>query len=126
MAAQRYFRENSIPTKVKACANYNIDEIMNLAGIGAFTLTPSDLQKLAGTPLPQDFKQNPGLLKGAVMNGESSVRSSTYVQDEGRYRIDFAARDGGGAQYRLLQVSVSNLCQPTLKLITTLGFGHLL
>lgn len=79
---------------------------MELAGIGAFTLTPNDLQKLASTPLPPGFEQNPALLGASAMNG--AIEPPTYVNDEGRYRVDFSARDGGLAQYKLIQVRVCN------------------
>jgi transaldolase len=119
VAAQNYFQTQSIATKVKACANYNLEEIINLAGIAAFTIAPSDLQKLASTPLPRGFKQNPDLLGSSAIDVQARMASLTYVNEEGRYRVDFSARDGGLAQYKLLQVRVYNPRQVLLKLIWT-------
>src|SRR5690242_248101 len=104
VAAHNYYKKRSIPTNVKACANYNLEEIIELAGVAAFTLTPNDLEKLASTPLPPGFEQNPALLRASAMNG--AIEPPTYVDDERRYRVDFSARDGGLAQYKLLQVRV--------------------
>jgi transaldolase len=126
VAAQEYFQTRSIPTKVKACANYNVEEIISLAGIAAFTITPSDLQKLASTSLPQDFEQTPNLLGASAMNGKALIASPTYVNEEGRYRVDFSARDGGLAQYKFLQVRAYIPRPILLELIWTRGFVHIL
>lgn len=108
VAAQQYFQTRLIPTRVKACANYNIEEIINLAGIAAFTITPSDLETLSNTPLPQNFQQNPDLLRALPKTNGVKIDYPTYVDDEGRFRIDFSSSKGGLAQYKLIQVCVVN------------------
>lgn len=44
--AQNFYRVHRIPTAVKACAVFNGNEALKLAGVDAFTLTSDILQEL--------------------------------------------------------------------------------
>lgn len=44
--AQQLYKKRSMNTKVKACATISVDEILQLAGVDALTIMPSDLQNL--------------------------------------------------------------------------------
>ncbi|KAJ5150795.1 Aldolase-type TIM barrel [Penicillium coprophilum] len=78
MQAQQFYRQNSMPTRVKACVTLNLDEIIMLAGIDALTITPQVLKDLAATERPQEGGRD-------------------------QYRIHFAASEGGKAQFKTAQ-----------------------
>ncbi|KAL4972953.1 hypothetical protein BDW66DRAFT_154226 [Aspergillus desertorum] len=44
--AQRWYSQQSLPTKVKSCATVGVDELLQLAGIDALTIIPNDLKAL--------------------------------------------------------------------------------
>ncbi|KAL9594622.1 MAG: hypothetical protein Q9219_006930 [cf. Caloplaca sp. 3 TL-2023] len=46
--SQRYFEQHSYPTRVKACAAVTVEQILQLAGVSAFTATADQLDELAG------------------------------------------------------------------------------
>ena len=100
--AQHYYQAHSIPTKVKACGAKTADEIMALAGIDAFTTMPHDLAALAKESydplgaLPDMF--------AARIDSPKSQEKISYINDEAKYRIEFAKEGDGLPQYKLMQV----------------------
>lgn len=105
MQAQRWYEQNSLPTKVKACANRGVDEILQLAGVAAFTVVPDDLRLLSSTYQAESEVCGMSLFAEDSRELESMDHPS-YIDDEARYRIDFARADDGKAQFKIAQVSL--------------------
>ncbi|KAL4864863.1 hypothetical protein BDV12DRAFT_188598 [Aspergillus spectabilis] len=100
--AQRWYEQNSLPTKVKACATVGVNEILQLAGVAAFTIIPDDLRVLQSTHKDADELARMSLFNQDVI-GEAKREYGPYVDDEAKYRIDFARADEGQAQMKLGQ-----------------------
>ena len=100
--AQHYYQSHGIPTKVKACAVKTADEIMAMAGVDAFTTMPIDLITLAKESY-DSLNVLPDMFAARIDSPKSSEKIS-YVDDEARYRIEFARLEDGFAQYKLMQV----------------------
>lgn len=100
--AQKYYAAHGLPTKVKACGTKTVEEIMALAGVDAFTLMPNDLATLSQTLYdPQSARIDAFSAKGSLHEPAEKI---SYIDDEARYRIDFAREQDGLAQYKLMQV----------------------
>jgi hypothetical protein len=112
--AQQYYEEHSIPTRVKACSCITIDEILQLSGVAAHTIPPEDLATLASMNESKDQLDAKSLFKPKKFtNGYGHQQRRTYMDDEAKYRVEFAASDCGKGQFRLYQVSFSspNMCR---------------
>ncbi|KAL5336902.1 hypothetical protein BJX70DRAFT_400242 [Aspergillus crustosus] len=100
--AQRWYERNSLPTKVKACANVGVEELLQLAGVDALTIVPDDLRILQSTK-----RSAVELAKISLFEGSSPVEEhqvyGPYIDDEAKYRVDFARADEGHAQFKLAQ-----------------------
>ncbi|KAH8693800.1 hypothetical protein BGW36DRAFT_383752 [Talaromyces proteolyticus] len=100
--AQQYYEQHSIPTRVKACSCITIDEILQLAGVAAHTIPPEDLDALVSMKEDKNDLDAKSLFKPKLFaNGHQQVRA--YIDDEAKYRVEFAASDGGKGQLRLYQ-----------------------
>lgn len=103
MQAQRFYHQNSLPTRVKACVTLNLDELIMLAGIDALTIAPKVLKVLAATERPQDEVESMSLFAKTAKATEI-VKYPSYIDSESQYRVHFAASEGGKAQFKTAQV----------------------
>ena len=133
---QRYYEQHSYSTRVKACAAVNVEQIIQLAGIAAFTATADQLQELSTMEEPAgkvaarsifheatDGHTN-GNADGQVngntqdhINGSANGNSNgdeaktmdklSFIDDESKFRLAFAKSDGGKAQMKTTQVCAS-------------------
>ncbi|CRL18710.1 Transaldolase [Penicillium camemberti] len=106
--AQRFYHQNSLPTRVKACVTLNLDELIMLAGIDALTIAPKVLKVLAATERPQDEVESMSLFAKTAKATEI-VKYPSYIDSESQYRVHFAASEGGKAQFKTAQ-AISLFC----------------
>ncbi|KAI9036021.1 Transaldolase [Aspergillus affinis] len=100
--AQRWYDQNYLPTKVKACANIGVDEIIQLAGVAAFTIVPDDLRLLDSTRRGESEIHSASLFNQQLTDAQKMDYTS-YIDEESKYRMDFAHADDGSAQLKLGQ-----------------------
>ncbi|EKV19677.1 Transaldolase [Penicillium digitatum PHI26] len=101
--AQQFYHQNSLPTRLKACVTLDLDELIMLAGIDALTITPKVLTALAATERPQREVESMSLFPKTATATEA-VKYPSYIDSESQYRVHFAAREGGKAQFKTAQV----------------------
>ncbi|MCJ1404225.1 hypothetical protein MMC11_007450 [Xylographa trunciseda] len=101
--AQQYFELYSYPTRVKACSVISVDEVMQLAGIAAFTLAPALLKALSETDAPEAKLASLSLFKDNEKVAEQPIKRTSFVNDEEKYLKAFAERDGGKGQIKTRQ-----------------------
>ncbi|KAI9698120.1 MAG: hypothetical protein M1836_004122 [Candelina mexicana] len=102
--AQQYYEQHSIPTRVKACSYASPNEILQLAGVAAFTIEPDVLDTLASMRENEtDLNARSLFTSQAVTSGYSQPPRSSYLDDEAKYRVDFARSHEGKGQFRLYQ-----------------------
>jgi len=102
--AQQYYEEHSVPTRVKACSCITIDEILQLSGVAAHTIPPEDLAALALMNENKEQLDAKSLFKPKKFtNGYGHQQRRTYIDDEAKYRVEFAASENGKGQFRLYQ-----------------------
>ncbi|OQE28197.1 hypothetical protein PENFLA_c005G02849 [Penicillium flavigenum] len=106
--AQQFYRQNSLPTRVKACVTLSIDELIMLAGVDALTIAPTVLKELAATERPQEELEGMSLFAKTAKATEA-VSYPSYIDSESGYRVNFAAREGGKAQFKTAQ-AISLFC----------------
>ncbi|MCJ1281404.1 hypothetical protein MMC26_000723 [Xylographa opegraphella] len=100
--AQQYFEQYSYPTRVKACSVISVDEIMQLAGVAAFTIAPSLLRALSETKELEKMVAERSLFNNKIYSAQSMQRTS-FMDDEEKYREAFANRDSGKGQVKTKQ-----------------------
>ena len=140
--AQRYYEQHSYSTRVKACAAVSVEQILQLAGVAAFTATADQLQELStieepadkvvarsifhrsatdeytnGNPDGQVNRDTDGKTNGHQAN---TMEKMTFVNEESKYRLAFAKSDGGKAQMKMTQVRLS-----TCLILSILRFARL-
>ncbi|CBF85197.1 hypothetical protein AN9443.2 [Aspergillus nidulans FGSC A4] len=95
--AQRWYRRQSLPTKVKSCSTVGVDELLELAGIDALTIIPDDLRALQSTyrDANQVFKLS--IVENGTQN-DDKIEHISYINDEEKYRADFQKADEGRAK----------------------------
>lgn len=105
MQAQQFYRQNSLPTRVKACVTLSIDELIMLAGVDALTIAPAVLKELAAIERPQEELDSMSLF---AINAKATeaVSYPSYIDSESQYRVEFAASEGGKAQFKTAQVRI--------------------
>ncbi|KAJ5682152.1 hypothetical protein N7462_005317 [Penicillium macrosclerotiorum] len=103
LKAQRWYKQESLPTKVKACATIGLDEILQLAGVTALTLVPDDIKMLQAIQRPQFEVSGMSLFTESGVTPEI-MQYPSYLHDELKYRIDFNLADHGRAQLKLGQI----------------------
>jgi transaldolase len=101
--AQQWYTQQSLPTKVKACATVGVDELLQLAGVDALTIVPDDLRALKSINR-SEIEVNELSLFGAAMSFQEKLAYPSYKDDEAKYRLDFDHVDDGKAQFKLSQV----------------------
>ncbi|CAI7565104.1 unnamed protein product [Penicillium glandicola] len=106
--AQQFYRQKSLPTRLKACVTLNLDELIMLAGIDALTIAPKVLKVLAATERPQEEVEGMSLFAKAPKATEA-VEYPSYIDSESQYRVHFAASEGGKAQFKTAQ-AISLFC----------------
>ncbi|KAL8931104.1 MAG: hypothetical protein Q9208_000208 [Pyrenodesmia sp. 3 TL-2023] len=74
--AQRYYERHSYPIRVKACAAVNVEQILQLAGVHAFTAPADQLRELASMQEPTAKLAQRSLFKqestGAKIDGHAN------------------------------------------------------
>jgi hypothetical protein len=103
--AQKWYRAEGLPTKVKACATTGLDEILMLAGVDAQTLMPADLHGLQSRNRSETDIAAMSLFKATADTRMADVKYPSYIDNEEKYRMDFGYADEGNAQRKLGQVS---------------------
>ncbi|KAL8711221.1 MAG: hypothetical protein Q9220_004366 [cf. Caloplaca sp. 1 TL-2023] len=148
--AQRYYEQHSYPIRVKACAAINVEQILRLAGVHAFTAPADQLRELAsmekpaaklaqgslfkeeatdGQPSGHTDKQADGHINGTTngtsngdVNGSTGItmEKQSFIDDESKYRLAFSRADEGKAQMKLAQVRISHPCSLDLLFCQTI------
>ncbi|KAL8866234.1 MAG: hypothetical protein Q9174_006422 [Haloplaca sp. 1 TL-2023] len=83
--AQNYYRQHGYPIRMKACAALNTDQILQLAGVDAFTAPVEQLQELQDRegPPPPSFFDNDGEEKAnGTANGEVNGTTNGHANGE--------------------------------------------
>lgn len=104
--AQEYYKRQSLPTKVKACSNATLDELLQVAGVDALTIIPDDLKALKSTYREEKEVTDMSLFM-ADRCGQSKPQDVSYINDEIKYRADFEQAQEGRAQAKLSEVRQS-------------------
>ncbi|KAL5040938.1 hypothetical protein BDW71DRAFT_213593 [Aspergillus fruticulosus] len=95
--AQRWYRQQSLPTKVKSCATVGVDELLQLAGLDALTIIPADLRALQSTYRDAGEVARLSIIENGAQVDEK-IELVSYIDDEERYRADFEKADEGRAK----------------------------
>ncbi|MCJ1258511.1 hypothetical protein MMC24_006344 [Lignoscripta atroalba] len=101
--AQQYYEQHSYATRVKACSLISVDEIMQLAGVSALTLTPTLLQALSDAHEPEAKVLDRSLFNKTPNVEERPVQRASFVNDESKFRTAFARSEGGKGQVKTKQ-----------------------
>jgi len=101
--AQQYFEQYSYPTRVKACSVISVDEVMQLAGVAAFTVAPALLEALSETDAPEAKVADLSLFKDKETVTKQMIERTSFVNDEEKYLEAFAKREGGKGQVKTRQ-----------------------
>ncbi|KAM0806160.1 transaldolase [Usnea florida] len=113
LEAQRYYKQHSQKTRVKAAGLLTIGEAKQLAGVTSLTIAPELLQKLSDTQaeLPEAAKES--IFTQKEVNGSScgkeGLEHRTYLNDEKAYREAFAKSYGGKGEVKTKQ-AISIFC----------------
>ena len=110
--AQQYYEQHSYATRVKACSLISVDEIMQLAGVSALTLTPTLLQALSDAHEPEAKVLDRSLFNKTPNVEERPVQRASFVNDESKFRTAFARSEGGKGQVKTKQVPDTLLRAP--------------
>lgn len=125
--AQRYYEQHSCSTRVKACAAVNVEQILKLAGVHAFTAPADQLRELStmeesAAKVAQRSlfskemasERTNGHTNGDVTNGNTNgvtngptsgtMEKLSFIDDEAKFRLAFARADEGRAQLKTAQV----------------------
>ncbi|KAL4773896.1 aldolase [Aspergillus nidulans var. acristatus] len=95
--AQRWYRRQSLPTKVKSCSTVGVDELLELAGIDALTIVPDDLRALQSTYRDANEVSQLSIVRNGAQS-DDKIEHVSYIDDEERYRADFEKADEGRAK----------------------------
>lgn len=113
--AQKYFKQNHVPTRVKACSSGSIDEILQLAGVDAHTLELADINTLAMEEYDRGLLESSSLFETSdTPTAYSEGSSLSYENEEARFRVDLAASRGGRSQLKLYRVGDSSILCDTI------------
>ncbi|KAL4876914.1 transaldolase [Aspergillus karnatakaensis] len=100
--AQEYYKQHSIPTRVKACSPGSIDEILRLAGVDAHTIELPDLEAMASEERDQTQLESLCLFAPRKAQSSNGIEPPvSYIDNEARFRLDLAASKGGKSQFKL-------------------------
>ncbi|KAJ5158956.1 Aldolase-type TIM barrel [Penicillium coprophilum] len=99
--AQQFYKKRSMSTKVKACAMISLDEILQLAGVDALTITTGDLKNLQKGTGCKCLNESQSLFHDNYITDSSDYPS--YVDDESTYRLEYSRSGQGAGQYKLTQ-----------------------
>ncbi|KAF9889556.1 hypothetical protein FE257_007266 [Aspergillus nanangensis] len=119
--AQRYYECHGISTRVKACSAISIEEILQLAGVAAHTIEPYYVESILTTEWPVDRLTSVSLFKAeALPRTSGNTAPTSYINDEARYRVDFAGSQDGQGQLKLWQ-AISIFCDYQKKVEFLMG-----
>lgn len=137
--AQRYYEQHSYATRVKACCAVNAEQILQVAGVHAYTAPADQLRELASMQEPvaklvkrSRFKEE---LSDENMNGNANGHTNgdtnahtngntnghingdntgkmeklSFIDDESSFRLAFSRADEGRAQMKTTQVRIFTL-----------------
>lgn len=95
---QKYYRERSCLTRVKAAGLINASEAKQLASVDSMTLAPELLRMLSKTVEPMVEVTNESIFESETKLSERTVEVHSFADDEKKYRDAFArSYDGKGA-----------------------------
>ncbi|KAL3470487.1 aldolase [Aspergillus californicus] len=100
--AQKWYTQQSLPTKIKACANLGLDELLQLTGVDALTIVPDDLRALQRAYRDLDDVAKLSLFQADVLAKDIGPYPA-YIDDECTYRKDFDHTEDGQGQFKLAQ-----------------------
>ncbi|KAI4182108.1 MAG: hypothetical protein LQ346_006651 [Caloplaca aetnensis] len=80
--AQRYYEHHSYPIRVKACAAVNVEQILQLAGVHAFTAPADQLRELASMQQPAAKLAQRSLFKQPL--ADANTNGNTHGQTNGQ------------------------------------------
>lgn len=123
--AQRYYQQHYYPTKVKACSAISLDEVLQLAGVAAFTIPPDLLRELAATPYSEGEMYGKSLFNQKAADVKAMPKQS-FIDDEAKYRLAFTRRSEGKGYAGTIQVRnspISAALGPLFEFLFTLVCG---
>ncbi|KAL4902162.1 hypothetical protein BDW74DRAFT_181010 [Aspergillus multicolor] len=94
--AQRWYKQQGLPTKVKSCATIGLDELLELAGIDALTIVPDDLKALQSEHRDAEELARMSIVENAAV--DEKLKYPSYADDEAKYWADFEKGDEGRAK----------------------------
>lgn len=101
--AQRYYEKHQISTRVKACCVKSAHEVLDLAGVAAMTIPGDMLRELRGAEgLVNELEARSLFNHNSITDAQLELQ--TYINDEQKYRSDFARSAGGRGQMKTTQV----------------------
>ncbi|KAF7502160.1 hypothetical protein GJ744_006874 [Endocarpon pusillum] len=102
--AQQYYKQHSYSTKVKACSVISMEEVLQLAGVAAFTIPPELLRELATSHESEQKLADLSLFQTPqIKNAQRENNLQSFVDDEAKFRIAFTRRDDGKGQMKTIQ-----------------------
>ncbi|KAL8699920.1 MAG: hypothetical protein Q9201_005730 [Fulgogasparrea decipioides] len=133
---QRYYEQHCHTTRVKACAAVSVEQILQLAGVAAFTATADQLRELSSMKEPAADVMARSVFLGSAtrehangnanghVNGDTNGHTNgdynmkleklSFVDDESKYRLAFAKSDGGKGQLKTSQ-ALNMFCEYQIK-----------
>ncbi|KAJ5747715.1 uncharacterized protein N7511_009411 [Penicillium nucicola] len=111
--AQKFYRDNNLPTRVKACATLGLDELLMLAGVDALTIMPDDLKALSECERDETELNNINLFVNSEKT-QDLVNYPSFIDSEKDYRVSFAYSDEGQAQFKTAQ-AIAFFCEVQTK-----------
>jgi hypothetical protein len=105
--SQAYYVGHGMSTRVKACANRSVDEVIALTGISAFTIMLPDMQDLASKEVDGGEVVDTLVHPTDISYALERTNDFVYLENEARFRCDFASAASGRNQYRVMQVSMN-------------------
>lgn len=95
--SQAILKARNYATKVKACCLTSVDEVAKLAGVDNLTIGPSLVKNLQATTGPREELEAMSLFQTASTEQRHAEDDAnlTFVNDEEKFRKEFAAADGG-------------------------------
>lgn len=111
--AQQYYRQNEIPTKVKACGFMTTDEIISMAGVDAMTLPGEVLEELSSTTDSQESLAARSVFHTASKAVSAPSTRLTYIDDKAKFDRAFITNGRGKAKTEDVSKTIENLLPAT-------------
>ncbi|KAF2420708.1 transaldolase [Tothia fuscella] len=114
LQAQKFYRQHQYATKVKACSVVNVEEVLKLAGVDAFTIAPALLRDLAAShTAPEEVRTKSIFHAEAAENGNgkgSGPEKRPSVNKEVAWRDAYAKSDNGKGRVKTTQ-AIALFCE---------------